>query len=228
MSLARFVLYTHDDLSLAETLKSPLFNFDDDQDLFALAYGREKNRSLWSVLHKRASERKKWRLAVERISVLRDVGLRNGPFAFFSEILETGDPSGRMLFSRRIGSYSRDALNELLRLSLEFERTNPRSLSAFIAWFGSHAGEIKREMERVNDAVRVMTVHGAKGLEAGVVFLLDAHRGPNLQKLGPLYELPDDYVYGAERKGVFALAAASAGVRSLETIRKSAIQKAYE
>jgi ATP-dependent helicase/nuclease subunit A len=79
-------------------------------------------------------------------------------------------------------------MDELLRQALELENGEPRSLRDFIAWFDDASGDIKREMERDNQSVRVMTVHGAKGLEADIVFLLDAHREVNLTAIGPVLE----------------------------------------
>ncbi|WP_411816643.1 double-strand break repair helicase AddA [Hyphococcus sp. DH-69] len=188
LSYARFALNQSDDLSLAEILKSPLFGFDDDNDLFPLAYDREY--SLWAELRKRASENPKWKTAFDEISLARDIARQQGPFAFFNHILETGTPSGRQRFYRRLGEVSSDAMDELLRQAIDFENASPRSLREFLSWFEKSATDIKREMDRQNDAVRVMTVHGAKGLEADVVFLLDAHREVRSANVGPLFAPP--------------------------------------
>jgi ATP-dependent exoDNAse (exonuclease V) beta subunit len=72
----------------------------------------------------------------------------------------------------------------MLRQALAFERSNPRSLRSFINWFEENAGVVNREMDRSDDAVRVMTVHSAKGLEGNIVFLIDAHRPPNEKDIG--------------------------------------------
>jgi ATP-dependent helicase/nuclease subunit A len=105
-------------------------------------------------------------------------------------VLETGAPSARKRFYERLGQASADAIDELLRQAIDFENSNPRSLRAFISWIEAASGEIKRETERENASVRVMTVHGAKGLEADVVFLLDAHREANVRNIGPVIEPP--------------------------------------
>ncbi|WP_375201976.1 double-strand break repair helicase AddA [Hyphococcus sp.] len=190
ISYARFVLTEGDDLSLAEILKSPLFGFDDDADLFPLAYGRGKGVTLWRSLRSRADEKEKWKQAVEEIVTARGLARAQGPYAFFSHVLETGAMSGRKRFFERLGEASSDAMDELLRQALDFENGNPRSLREFVAWFDGASGDIKREMERENQSVRVMTVHGAKGLEADIVFLLDAHREANTRNIGPLLDPP--------------------------------------
>lgn len=189
LSFAKFAVLTSDDLSLAEVLKSPLFNFDDDNDLFPLAHHRDNNQSLWASLNKRCSEKSHWKEAVEVLSAARKVGLRQGPFAFLAHALENENFSGRKRFYERLSESSRDAVDEMLRQALDFENANPRSLRAFVNWFEHNAAEIKREMERTDDAVRVMTVHGSKGLESNIVFLVDAHRGPNLNHQDPIQTL---------------------------------------
>jgi ATP-dependent helicase/nuclease subunit A len=50
---------------------------------------------------------------------------------------------------------------------------NPPSLEGFLHWLQRGDAEIKRDMDRGRDEVRVMTVHGAKGLEADIVILPD-------------------------------------------------------
>lgn len=183
VSFLRFAVAPHDDLSLAEILKSPLFGFDDDADLFALAANRDDGQTLWQALRARADEAPHWRAAVDEISAARNLGLKEGPFAFLSFILgnnqTTGTKaSGRKRFYQRLSEASRDAIDETLRQALDFENAHPRNMRAFLAWFETNAGEIKREMDRTHDAVRVMTVHAAKGLEAPIVFLIDAYRPP--------------------------------------------------
>ncbi|CAK9041900.1 ATP-dependent helicase/nuclease subunit A (ATP-dependent helicase/nuclease AddA) [Durusdinium trenchii] len=197
LSYAKFALLSSDDLSLAEVLKSPLFGFDDDKDLFPLAHPRPEGQSLWAALNKNADVEQHWRSAVDEITEARAVGLRQGPYSFLTHILDTGAPSGRKRFYERLSPSSRDAVDEMLRQTLDFENANPRSLRAFVNWFENNAGEIKREMERADNAVRVMTVHGAKGLEANIVFLLDAHRAPNLSHQDPIQKITADSISSA-------------------------------
>lgn len=184
LAYARAVLLETDDLSLAELLKSPFFNLDDDA-LFALAYGRAGTLS--EAL--RQSTDPRCRDAAAEIAAAREIGLRDGAFAFFSHVLEHGAPSGRRRLYVRLGGQSRESVEELLRQALDYERQRARSLRAFVDFFVASAGEIKREQSEKSDAIRVMTVHGAKGLQAPVVFLLDAHRAPRAQGGGRLIDL---------------------------------------
>ena len=193
ISYAKFCVSPQDDLSLAEVLKSPLFGFEDDGDLFPIAYERDKKESLWRSLNRRADEQSRWQAAATEISEARAIALAGGPFAFFSHVLQTGEASGRQRFYARLTRAARDGVDELLRQALHFERLHPLSLVAFINWFRDHAGEVKRELDQAEGTVRIMTVHGSKGLEANIVFLLDAHRHPNTKDIAfPLPLVSDD------------------------------------
>ncbi len=193
VSYARAALLPSDDLSLAETLKSPFFGLDDGA-LFDLAWNRDN--SLWRTLAARAEENDALRRARREIAAARRIGLHEGAYAFFSHVLEAGAPSGRRRLHERLGPGVSEPVDEFLRQALEYERANPRSLRGFLSWAETNAGEIKRELEQASDAVRVMTVHGAKGLEGEIVFLLDAHRRPDPRKLGPVFDVPPDPARG--------------------------------
>jgi ATP-dependent helicase/nuclease subunit A len=99
------------------------------------------------------------------------------PFAFYAWLL--GGDGGRARILRRLGHEANDALDEFLELALNYERKAPASLQGFMAWLRTADLEVKRDMEITRDEVRVMTVHGAKGLEASVVFLVDTTTSPS-------------------------------------------------
>jgi len=228
LSYARAALTPDDDLSLAETLKSPFFGFD-DAVLFDLAHPRPEGQSLWNALVTHAGKREDWRAACSAVQRACAMAKRDGPVSFFSHILEAETPSGRSALYARLSRSARDAVDELLRQALQFENANPRSLRSFVHWFENNAGEIKREMERETGAVRVMTVHGAKGLESNIVFLLDAQRGVNLQRIGPIIELERDPDH-RERAGRLPILTGSKDrdTQVMRDAREEKIRKAYE
>ena len=103
--------------------------------------------------------------------------MQETPFAFYAWLL--GGDGGRRRILRRLGHEANDALDEFLELALNYERKAPASLQGFMAWLRSADTEVKRDMEISRDEVRVMTVHGAKGLEASVVFMVDTTSSPS-------------------------------------------------
>ncbi|MCW5704408.1 MAG: PD-(D/E)XK nuclease family protein, partial [Bradyrhizobium sp.] len=124
------------------------------------------------------------------------------PFAFYAWLL--GGDNGRARILRRLGHESNDALDEFLELALSYERKAPASLQGFMAWLRAADTEVKRDMEISRDEVRVMTVHGAKGLEASVVIMADTTTAPADTQRLRLIRVPrgngGEVVVWAERK----------------------------
>jgi ATP-dependent exoDNAse (exonuclease V) beta subunit len=94
------------------------------------------------------------------------------PFELFTRIL--GPEGGRRRLLQRLGPDAAEPIETFLAQALAYEEGHPASLQGFLHWLGLDAESLKRDMERGTDAVRVMTVHGAKGLEAPIVFLAEA------------------------------------------------------
>ena len=168
ISLGDFLTLPEDDLALAEVLKSPLFTFDDD-DLLALAANRRG--SLWSSLIAHADAKPHLRSAADTLKRWRSRADYAPPFEFFASILDREGARGKFL--ARLGPEAADPLDEFLNLALAYDDGAPPSLTGFLAYLRETDREVKRDMEHGRDEVRVMTVHGAKGLEAPVVFLPD-------------------------------------------------------
>jgi ATP-dependent helicase/nuclease subunit A len=177
VALGRVMLIAEDDLSLAIVLKSPLFGWDDGQ-LFRIADDRRDGHvSLWSKLVECARTDPAARLALEQLSAWRGRSDRIPPFEFYARVL--GADGGRRRFIERLGSEADDVLDEFLAHALAQERAGSPGLAGFLAGLEAAEPAIKREMDETRDEVRVMTVHGAKGLEAPIVFLVDAGGPPS-------------------------------------------------
>jgi ATP-dependent helicase/nuclease subunit A len=163
------LLLSDDDLALATVLRSPLFGFDDDQ-LFKLAYGRTK--PLRTMLRERGKDDPMFESANRALDALGPLAHQLTPFSFYAHVL--GALHGRKRFLARLGADADDPLDEFLNLALDYERRQTPSLQGFLHWVRIGQNEVKRDMEIGRDEVRVMTVHGAKGLEAKRVILIDA------------------------------------------------------
>ncbi|HTK13645.1 MAG TPA: double-strand break repair helicase AddA [Xanthobacteraceae bacterium] len=216
MVLADALLLPEDDLALATVLRSPLFDVSDD-DLYMLAYGRPG--SLRAAL--RARREPLFVEAEARLSRLAAMASRTSPFAFYAHVL--GAEHGRRRFRSRLGAEAMDALDEFLSLALAFEAGETPSLQGFVAWLRNAEMQVKRDMEMTQDEVRVMTVHGAKGLESRFVILADTTgkpaglRAPRLIPLPADAAAPDALVWCLAKKFDTApLAAARAAVLQAE------------
>ncbi len=172
IALGQVLLLPEDDLTLASVLKGPLIGLGED-DLFDLCYGRPGR--LWDALRDRAGERAAFETAYQRLSDWMARADAVPPYELFGRLL--GADGGRRDILARLGPDAADPLDEFLALALAYEREHVPSLQGFLHWLEAGAQEVKRNPEHGSDAVRVMTVHGAKGLQAPVVFLPDTIRG---------------------------------------------------
>jgi ATP-dependent helicase/nuclease subunit A len=182
LTLARVALDPFDDLALACLLKGPWVGLlDDEQDLFPLAAGRAKGETLWDRLMAtpdlRYAEAKRLALALR--------SRRDWPsFEFFAYALEMPGEDGRSGWRRvfeRLGPEAADPIQELLNRALGASARGEAGLQGFLGAIAADDAMVKRELEGAGSAVRIMTVHGAKGLEAPVVFLPDTTEAPDLE-----------------------------------------------
>src|SRR4029077_20955851 len=126
---------------------------------------------LRSVLRARVDEDAAFGAASSALDVLAQKARTLSPFAFYAHVLGAGQGRARIL--ARLGTEASDPLDEFLNLALSYEQRETLSLQGFINWIRVAQSEVKRDMEMARDEVRVMTVHGAKGLEAKNVILID-------------------------------------------------------
>jgi ATP-dependent helicase/nuclease subunit A len=174
IALGQFLILPEDDLTLATVLKGPIVGLTEEQ-LFDVAFAR--TATLWAALRAKAGDDPAYAAAVETLSDLLARADYVPPFELFSEIL--AKRRGRERLTARLGPDAEDPIAEFLALAQAFERTHVPSLQGFLYWVAAGAVEIKRDLEVApRDAVRVMTAHGAKGLQAPIVFLPDTLQAP--------------------------------------------------
>ncbi|WP_294391752.1 double-strand break repair helicase AddA [uncultured Sphingomonas sp.] len=174
MAAIRFVLQPEDDLNLAALLVSPLFGWS-QEELYRVGFGRRG--TLWhAVLDDPASVG-----SLDGLNRLLDRADLATPYRFLEDIL-SGPLDGRRRLMARLGHEARDPIEELLNAALSFERDATPTLQRFLDWFDRDEVEVTRDPSAPLDAVRVMTVHGAKGLQAPLVILADAPGDPDASR----------------------------------------------
>jgi len=184
LALADVLLTPADDLQLAALLRSPLFDISED-DLMALAAGR--SGTLWQALP--ASSLPQAQEAAARLRRWRGELDFDRPFEFYAEILYRD--GGLRRFHARLGAEVDDVMAEFLDLALAHEQTQNPSLQGFVAAMRARDVSIRRELAEAAGGVRVMTVHGAKGLEAPIVILADAASTPGSGQSPPVFVMKD-------------------------------------
>ena len=165
-ALLNFLSTPEDSLSLAAALKSPLFGWT-EQQIFDLAHRREE-KFLWQALRKRGDE------FPETMRVINDLRAQTDflrPYDLLERILTRHRGRARLL--GRLGPEAEDGINALLSQALAYERSEVPSLTGFLVWMEADDLEIKRQMPAAGGMIRVMSVHGSKGLEAPIVILPD-------------------------------------------------------
>jgi ATP-dependent helicase/nuclease subunit A len=173
IAMGALLLLPEDDLTLASVLKGPLIGFD-EETLFDLAHGRGAE-NLWHTLGRRRGENPAFAAAHAALSDLLARVDFERPHELYAGLLARG---GRARLFARLGPEAVDPVDEFMSLALTYERGHAPSLQGFLHWIAAGEAEVKRDLDHTEGAVRIMTVHGAKGLEAPVVFLPDTTRLP--------------------------------------------------
>ncbi len=186
LAALRFAAQPRDDLMLANLLVSPLIGWSQEA---LLEHGyRPHGVPLWR--HLRDSED---RLVGETVAKLKDLLARADyePVQALLHWMLVGPWSGRKALTARLGSEANDAIDELLNVAAQYEAAHTASLPGFLHWFDGGDGELKREAGAQANEVRVLTVHGAKGLQAPIVILADATANPDHARPGALTLMDD-------------------------------------
>lgn len=218
LSAIRFALQPHDDLNLASLLVSPLVGWPHD-DLIEHGWRIDADGrfpvSLWRHLNRQDALAGR----LEALHPLLRMAGYVGPFRFLETIL-SGPMRGRARLLARLGQAALDPIEELVSQALAFETREGPSLHKFLAWFDAGTQEVKRELEGGEEAVRVMTAHGAKGLQARIVILADA-------AVNPLGKRDDIAIWDSDQ-GAIPLLALRSGVRPDALERAIADKQAEE
>ncbi len=194
VALGRFALLPDDDLTLAALLRSPLIDLSEDE---LLELAAQRDGRLWTALRTRKEERAEFARAHAFLADIRGQADFVAPFEFYARALSKGL---RQKLVARLGAEAADAIDEFLSLALAYESAHPPSLEGFLDWFEKGASEVKRDMEQGAGAVRVMTVHGAKGLEANIVILPDTAQIAEQERRAGLLYTEDCVFFGVKKE----------------------------
>ncbi len=184
ISVLSFLALAEDDLSLATALKSPFFGWD-EQALYTLAHHRPEGSFLWTALRNAADAHP---ATMDILNDLRDQSDFLRPYDLINRLLTRHD--GRRKLLSRLGREAEDGIDALLSQALAYERSDVPSLTGFLEWIKTDEMEIKRQIDSASDQIRVMSVHGSKGLEAPIVILPDTAKR-DIKINDPLYHLDD-------------------------------------
>ena len=212
IAYGRAALLPQDDLNLAALLRSPFFDISEDE-LFRLAHGRAG--TLWARLGEAAApgaaivDAARAAAVLERLTAAINRLGRDSPFDFYARLLAGG---GRRAILARLGEEAEDAIDEFLAAAASFEDQGAPSLESFLHELEATGGEVKRDPDAAGGAVRVLTAHGAKGLEAPVVILPDTMSLPHHSHMPDLLPLDGALVWkpSGSPEGEIAKAAWSA------------------
>ena len=184
MNLIRFCIDTTDDYSLCCVLKSPMFRLTESQifDLCAVKnkYHAEnpdaKPMTVFDVMHTTQPD------LYNAIKDIVKMAMELGPYSFFSRLLNSGM---RKEFISALGPQAIEPLDEFMTICLSYERTQPGTMREFLKWFITGSTEIKRNINAAS-GVRIATIHGSKGLEAPIIFLIDTVTTPSEERVCPI------------------------------------------
>jgi ATP-dependent helicase/nuclease subunit A len=203
------------DLSLARALKSPVFGVDDEALVQLALRQRErgmvswfaliqKDESLPPVLIEAGVKLKKWQRWLMTLP----------PHDALDAIFHDGDLLAK--FGAAVPATMRQGALANLRgvLTASLDIDGARFVTPYALVRALRAGGVRAPTVAAPDAVQLLTVHGAKGLEADTVLMLDCDAAPpRAQTMGVLVEwkgsdsAPTRFVFLASEKAPPACAA---------------------
>ena len=194
LALCDALLLPEDDLAFGQYLASPLGGLTDDS-LMRLALGRHGKTTLAQALQARRAEQPDWAAAWTLFEALRAQVDFTTPYALLAELL--GVHGGRAKLLRRLGEEAAEPIDELLAEALAHGRREAASLQTFVHQLRRGGMLIKRQSDAGGGGaggpggglVRIMTVHGAKGLQAPIIILPDTTEIPRQQQKQTLFWL---------------------------------------
>ena len=188
MALGQVMVLPEDNLTLAALLKSPLFDLDDEQ-LYHLAHDRGK-ASIFARLKENPGQDDQVAIAYDRLREYLSLAGTCGVYDFFSHVL---DNPTRRAFIRRLGAPVSDILSEFIDQAGIYEKENTSSMIGFLTFMREVADTISRQIDdRDNNKIRLMTVHGAKGLESPIVILPDCLKMSAVSTADKVVKINDD------------------------------------
>lgn len=179
LSLAAFVNLPKDDYSLACLLKSPLINNGKgitEEQLYEASYNRGA-LFLFDVLKNKAEEDGLWKNIFDQLSLWQEQARVKSIYSFYASILQKCES----YFIQRLGHETKDILEAFLDNTYNFVQKNGSNWMLFLQYWQENDLCLKRE-EQKNNQLRIMTVHGAKGLQAPIVIFADSQKNPNLRQ----------------------------------------------
>lgn len=174
LAFIEWALYAEDDYHLAIALRSPLGGVS-EEELFVIAHDRGE-MTLWQALLARLPAHP----CIQRFLSWKEVLLACAPDISLQRM--HADGGLRHAYATRFGDEVLEILDAFLTEASRYVEGGGASLRGFASWLTEDGTEIKRDQEQQSDKVRIMTVHGAKGLEAPVVILADAFDRPSMAR----------------------------------------------
>lgn len=185
--LVRFCINNADDYSLCCVLKSPFYRLK-ERDIFNLC----KNKKVDNLLTVFDVLRDLYPDIYEDLLDIINQSKKMAPYSFFTYVLNKNNNRDKIISA--LGKHVIDPLEEFLTMCLAYERTQPGTLYHFLKWFITGDSEIKRDMD-ISTGVRIMTVHGSKGLDSKIVFLIDTLTFPKPEQILNINHLHDNEKY---------------------------------